>query len=96
MFSGMEKRPEIKSLLDGYRVPGFKTRARVKPDEKAPTAFVLTLDRRQKKQAVGSGGRLTEVFMIGNGVARVTSVVGAARSISTMHCAVWSAKSAAA
>jgi hypothetical protein len=96
MFSGMEKRPEIRSLLAGYRMPGVKTMARVKQEEKDPTAFVLTLARRQKKQAVGSVGRRTEVFMIGSGGARVTSVVVAARSLSTMNCAVWSAKSAAA
>jgi len=28
-FSGMENQPDRKSLLDAYRVPGFRARSRV-------------------------------------------------------------------
>lgn len=47
------KKPEVrKSLLDGYRVTGFRTKARVKGRFGDPSALVITLSRRQKKRAV--------------------------------------------
>jgi hypothetical protein len=37
----MKKTDELKSLLDEYCVPGFRTLRRVQPDEKDPKAFAL-------------------------------------------------------
>jgi hypothetical protein len=34
------------SLLDGYRVAGFRVRARIKPHVRDPTGLVITLARR--------------------------------------------------
>ena len=53
----MKQTDELKSLLDEYRVPGFKTMARVRQDEKDPTGFALTLVRRQKKRYAAVVGR---------------------------------------
>lgn len=41
-----------KSLLDGYRIPGFRTRARVKGRFGDRSALVVTLSRLQKKRRV--------------------------------------------
>jgi hypothetical protein len=41
--------------LDGYRVPGFRVRARIKPHVRDPTGLVITLARRQKTVCGGCG-----------------------------------------
>jgi hypothetical protein len=38
------------SLLDGYRVAGFRVRARIKPHVRDPTGLVITLARREKNR----------------------------------------------
>jgi len=48
-----------KSLLDGYRFPGFKAHARIKGCFGDPLALVITLSRRQKKRSAGYAERLT-------------------------------------
>jgi hypothetical protein len=44
----MENQPDKKSLLYAYRLPGFRTRARVDGIGGDPPVFLITLDRRQK------------------------------------------------
>jgi hypothetical protein len=61
----MKKTDELKTLLDEYCVPGFRTLARVKQDEKDPTGFALTLVRRQKKRCAVAAERLIAASMIG-------------------------------
>jgi hypothetical protein len=48
----MEKSLSKASLLDGYRIPRFRTRARIKPRDRDPMALVITLARSQKKPFV--------------------------------------------
>jgi hypothetical protein len=63
-FIGMKKTDELKSLLDEYCVPGFRTLGRVQQDEKDPTAFALTLVRRQKKRYAADAAKSIAAFMI--------------------------------
>ena len=44
----MEKSLSKASLLDGYRMAGFRTRARIKQHDRDPMALVITLARSQK------------------------------------------------
>jgi hypothetical protein len=45
----MEKGLDEKTLLDAYRVPGFRARTWVSSDDREPAAFVVALDRRSNK-----------------------------------------------
>jgi hypothetical protein len=85
----MKKHHEIRSLIDAYRVRGFKTRARVEQAENEPMAFVLTLDRRQKKHAVENVEHRAAVTMTASGVAPAISIAVAAPSILILSCAAW-------
>jgi hypothetical protein len=91
----MKNPSEIKSLLDAYRVPGFRTLARVKQDEKDPTAFALTLVRRQKKRYAADAGRAIAAFMIEGIGARVILIVAVAPFTSTLNCGALTANGAA-
>lgn len=91
----MKKPDELKTLLDEYRVPGFKTMARVKPDEKDPTAFALTLIRRQKKRYAVDAGKATAVSMIEDSGEHVISIAGNAPSTSLLNSGVLTANGAA-
>lgn len=73
-FIGMKNLEELNTLLDEYRVPGFKTMARVQQDERDPTAFALTLVRRQKKRYAARVGKAIARFMIVGSDACVTSI----------------------
>jgi hypothetical protein len=73
-FAGMKKTDELKSLLDEYSVPGFRTLALVQSDEKDPTAFALTLIRRQKKRYVAGAAKAIAAFMIEGSGACVISI----------------------
>jgi hypothetical protein len=46
----MENRAHKQTLLDAYRTPGFRVRARVDSYALEPPAFVITLERRQKNR----------------------------------------------
>jgi len=72
----MKKPDELKTLLDEYRVPGFRTLARVKQDEKDPTGFELKLIRRQKKRYAVVAARAIAAFTIVGSGAHVTSIAG--------------------
>jgi len=49
-------------LLDGYRFPGFRPKAKLKGIFGDSQARVIRLERRQKKQHVAHAGNLTEVI----------------------------------
>jgi len=55
----MKNGPPRKSLLDGYRFPGFKAHARIKGNFGDPLALVITLSRRQKKRSAAYAERFT-------------------------------------
>jgi sugar/nucleoside kinase (ribokinase family) len=83
-FIGMKQTDELKSLLDEYRVPGFKTMARVRQDEKDPTGFALTLVRRQKKHSAVAVERYIAAFTLDDSDACGTSIVESAPFISIL------------
>jgi len=91
----MKKTDELKSLLDEYRVPGFRTLGRVKHDEKDPTAFALTLVRRQKKRYAADAAKAIAAFMIEGIGACVISIVASVPFISTSSCGAWTANGVA-
>jgi hypothetical protein len=94
-FSGMKKPPEIKSLLAAYRMPGFRTSAWVKQDEKDPKAFLLTLIRRQKKRHAEVAERFIAASMTEGGGGRETLIVAIALFISISNGGGWIARCAA-
>ncbi len=57
MFSGMENQVNKSGMLAAYRVSGFRARARIGNDESEPPAFVIMLDRRQKKTVCCACGK---------------------------------------
>ena len=50
------------SLLDAYRIAGFRTRARIKRHDRDPQALVITLVRSQKKNVCGGCGEVHSSF----------------------------------
>jgi hypothetical protein len=91
----MENPSNKRTLLAAYRVPGFRTQARVDGYEDHHPAFVITLVRRQKKQYVAVAEKVIAVFMIDAGIAPEISIVVIARSILTLKGAMWTARCAA-
>jgi hypothetical protein len=77
----MEKQPDKKSLLDAYRVPGFRARARVAGGDLP--VFVITLDRRSKKRCAVHAASPVAAFTTTAGVGRAISVAEDERFIST-------------
>jgi hypothetical protein len=57
----MEKSFPKASLLDGYRIAGFRTRARIKQHDRDPMALVIALTRRQKKPCVAGAAKSISV-----------------------------------
>jgi hypothetical protein len=94
-FIGMKKTDELKSLLDEYRMPGFRTLGRVRPDERDQTAFALTLIRRQKKQYAASAGKAIAAFMIEGSGACEISIAESAPSTSILNSGALTANGAA-
>jgi hypothetical protein len=82
-FSGMENQPDRKSLLDAYRVPGFRARSRVDGIGGDPPVFVITLDRRSKKRCAAPAANLVAAFTTTAGVGRAILAAEDARFIST-------------
>jgi hypothetical protein len=87
----METQPgktPIKSLRDAYKVSGFHVRARIDGyDELEHPAFVVTLDRRSKKQCAAGAGRSAAAFTISDGDGRAILDAAIEKSISTFRCA---------
>jgi len=91
----MQNRPDRRALLDEYRVPGFKTLARVEGCEEGCPAFVITLARRQKKQHAAAAERFVAASTTGADTGPVILVVAIAKSTSTSRCVVSTARRAA-
>jgi hypothetical protein len=70
---GMKKSRSRKSLLDGYRVPGFRTHSRIKGRFGDKSALVITLSRRQKKRYAANVERSTGPIMTAARARRETS-----------------------
>ena len=92
----MENHANKESLLMAYLVPGFRARARIDSYEVKRPAFVITLDRRQKKRCAADAAQRITVSTTGNGIAPATSIAVIAKSIWTSSCGAWPAKGAAA
>jgi hypothetical protein len=86
MFSGMENRVNKSGMLAAYRVSGFRARPRIDGDESEPPAFVITLDRGQKKRCVAHAARAVEASMTSAGVVRAISGAADEKFISTSRC----------
>ncbi len=91
----MKKTDELKTLLDEYCVPGFRTLARVKQDEKDPAGFALTLVRRQKKRYAVAAERFTAVSMIDGRDACEILIAGNVPSTSILNSGVLTVSGAA-
>jgi len=87
----MKKRPyktSIPTLRDAYPVLGFRVRARIDSyNELKHPAFVITLDRRSKKQCAADAGRIVAAFTASGGGARVILDAAIGRSTSIFACA---------
>jgi hypothetical protein len=92
----MTNHPNKRTLLTAYRVPGFRTQARVDSYDDNHPAFVITLNRRSKKRCAAAVEKSITASMTGAGTEHGISIVGIAKSISTLKCAVWTAKGVAA
>jgi len=57
----MKKKTYIRDL---YRFEGFRARATMKPHPEDSNGWIITLERRQKKQSVQYAGQGQEVFGI--------------------------------
>ena len=92
----MDNQANKEGLLAAYRVPGFRARARVETYEGKHPAFVLTLERRQKKRGAACAARRITAFTIEEGTGRAIWTAAERLFISTSTIAVWRAKGAAA
>jgi hypothetical protein len=89
----MQNRPETRTLLDAYRVRGFRARTRVEGSDHNPPAFVITLIRRQKKRGAAGVENPLAAFMTGAGIAPAISIAALTKCISTLNFTAWTAKS---
>lgn len=80
-------RTPIPTLRDAYKVPGFRVRAKIDSCDLEPPAFVLTLDRRSKKQCAADAGSGATAFTTSAGDGFATLDAGIERFISTSKCA---------
>jgi hypothetical protein len=88
--------PACRTLRDAYKIPGFRVRARIDGyDELKHPAFVLTLDRRSKKQCAARAARYAAVFTTRAGDGRAISIAAIGKSISIFPCGVSNARRAA-
>ena len=89
-FSAM-KNPANKTttatLRDAYKVPGFRVCAKIDSYELEPPVFVLTLDRRSKKQCAADAPSRSAVFTTNAGDEFAILDAGIERFISTSKCA---------
>lgn len=54
-----------KTLRDLYKFPGFRARATLKPHPEDTEGYIITLDRRQKKQFVPAAAKQYPVIVTG-------------------------------
>jgi hypothetical protein len=74
------------SLLDGYRVAGFRVRARIKPHVRDPTGLVITLARREKKPCAAGAGKFISASTTVGPTWRAISPAAIVGSIWSMSC----------
>jgi hypothetical protein len=91
----MEKSFSKVSLLDGYRMPGFRTRARIKPHDRDPMALVITLARSQKKPCAAGAVKSISASTTARRASRVISPAAIGTFISNTSCAASIARPAA-
>ena len=77
----------IKSLLDAYKLAGFRAQAKIDSYEHEPPALVLTFDRRSKKRFAAVAENRAALFTTSAGDGRAISVAATGRSISISRCA---------
>ena len=92
----MQNGPDKSTLLDAYRVRGFRARTRVKGYDHNPPAFIITLSRRQKKRGVAGVETPIAAFMTDAGIAPAISIAAIAKCIATLNFTAWTAKSVVA
>jgi hypothetical protein len=78
----MEKSLCKASLLDGYRMAGFRTRARIEPHDRDPMALVITLARSQKKPCVAGAAKSISASTTARRVLRAISPAAIGASVS--------------
>ncbi len=83
----MENQANKETLLAAYRVPGFRARAQIDSYEDNHAAFVITLDRRQKKRCAAYAGQPATVSMTSVGVGHATLAAADEKFIWTLICA---------
>lgn len=83
----MKKSPDKTTLLDAYRVPGFRLRKHVDGYNLAKPVFVITLERRSKKVCAVGAVRRADTFTIRVGAACAILGAGIEISISIFKCA---------
>jgi hypothetical protein len=84
---GMKKSPDKTTLLDAYRVPGFRLCAHVDGYTLAKPVFVITLERRSKKVCAAGAVRRAGPFTTRAGVVCAILGAGIEKSISIFKCA---------
>jgi hypothetical protein len=83
------------SLLDGYRVRGFRTRARIKQHGRDAMALVITLARSQKKPFAADAAKSISVSMIARRASCAICPAATGAFISNTSCAALIARPAA-
>jgi hypothetical protein len=91
----MRNKSDKRALLDEYRVPGFKTLARVEGCEKDFPAFIITLKRRQKKRRAADVERFITAFMTAVAGVHAISIAASAPFILILNGVVRTARRAA-
>ena len=82
------------TLQDVYRFAGFRSRATLTPHPKDPGAYVIRLERRQKKRFARSAARRVPAFGTGGGIWFGIWMPGLSASISNSSTAGWIARGA--
>ena len=84
----MEKKQYIRDL---YRFEGFRARATIKPHPDDSNGWVITLDRRQKKQFVQHAAQRYPVLGIDGCIGFGTWMPAPRTFILSLNIAVWAA-----
>jgi succinate dehydrogenase/fumarate reductase-like Fe-S protein len=84
----MEKKQYIRDL---YRFEGFRARATIKPHPEDSNGWVITLDRRQKKQFVQHAAQRYSVLGIADCIRCGTWMLAQRTFILSLNIAVWTA-----
>jgi hypothetical protein len=86
--SGMEKSLSKTSLLEGYRLPGFHTRARIKPHGRDPMSLVIYAGAESKKPCGGARWRKRSLRQISIPISLPESPNRALSAFSSLICSL--------